>query len=95
MIHVEPQHYKIIQEILRPYQKHNFHAFGSRVTGKCGQFSDLDLCVMQPIPPRDRGNIEEALRASRLPYKVDIIDWTRCSEEFRNLIKNDLVRLDL
>lgn len=30
---------------------------------------------------------------SDLPYKVDIIDWNKCSESFKNTIKDDLIKI--
>lgn len=95
MLHIEERHYKIIAQILTPYKEYAFHAFGSRSRGDQKRFSDLDLCTLNPIPRMVIGDIKEAFENSNLPYKVDIIDWNRCSEEFRNLIKKDLVPLDL
>lgn len=38
-------------------------------------------------------NIIKDFEESDLPYKVDIVDWNKCSDDFRALIKKDLVQI--
>jgi len=38
-------------------------------------------------------NIIKDFEESNLPYKVDIVDWNKCSDDFRALIKKDLVQI--
>ncbi len=40
-------------------------------------------------------NIINNFEESDLPYKVDVVDWNKCSDDFRELIKKDLVQLHL
>ena len=89
---MDPKHYKIVADILAQYPQYTFYAFGSRTNGNPKEFSDLDLCCKTTIPRSIVSDIQGLLYESRLPYKVDIVDLTRCSEEFKNLIKNDLVK---
>lgn len=92
MIHVEPKHFGIIFSALSRWEK-PFYAFGSRVTGKQKQFSDLDLAFMEPIPLNVLTKIKYELTESDLPYKIDIVDFQKSSSQFKNLIQQDLVPL--
>ncbi len=95
MITIEPHHYKIVTDILSRYKGYDFYAFGSRTKGNPKKFSDLDICILQPAPLSVVGNLKEDFENSRLPYKVDIVLWQRCSAEFQSLIKDDLVKITL
>jgi type I restriction enzyme S subunit len=92
MTYIEPRHYKIVADILAGYAQYEFFVFGSRARGDAHQYSDLDLCCMQSIPRSVISDIKEQFDNSRLPYKVDIVDFTKASDEFRELIKDDLIR---
>jgi type I restriction enzyme S subunit len=35
--------------------------------------------------------IEDAFAESDLPFRVDVVDWARASEEFRAIIRRDHV----
>lgn len=90
MISLEPQHYEIVKTILGRYP-YSFYAFGSRVRGTNKLFSDLDLLYIESIPIKILINIEEDFEESDLPFKVDLISWNEISDNFKQLIKNDLV----
>lgn len=64
-------------------------AFGSRVTGKARPYSDLDLAIVdkQPLPLDKMADLVEAFDESDLPFKVDIVDWAKTDEAFREIIK--------
>ncbi len=89
MIYMEERYLKIVKEILAKYP-YNFYAFGSRVKGNSRKFSDLDICFMENIPWNIWAHIDEDFEESDLPFKVDVIDFNRCSENFQNLIRKDL-----
>lgn len=93
MIHMDPRHWKIVQDILAKYP-YKFYAFGSRIKGTPKRFSDLDLCFKEEIPLSIQFSLEEDFEESDLPFKVDILEWKTLSPEFRNLIKNDLIPLE-
>jgi uncharacterized protein len=92
MIHIQEQHMKILQSILSRFP-YTFYAFGSRVTGAHKQFSDLDLCVMEDLADQVKSELTEAFEESNLPFKVDIIEWNKISDDFRDLIKDDLCKV--
>lgn len=89
---MEPRHWDIVQNILAQYP-YSFYAFGSRAKGNPKILSDLDLCFFDQIPSNALLQLEEDFEESDLPYKVDIVDWNKCSDTFREMIKNDLVKI--
>ncbi|MFC6669704.1 nucleotidyltransferase family protein [Marinobacterium aestuariivivens] len=69
-------------------------AFGSRARGEARTGSDLDL-LLHADSPLDFGALAEAgesLAESDLPFKVDLLDDARISDEFRQRIAQDLVK---
>ncbi len=84
---------KIITDILSHYL-YPFLAFGSRVKGAHREYSDLDLCYQADIPDSVIAQLMDDFEQSDLPFKVDIVAWKRCSPEFQQIIKDDLVPLE-
>lgn len=88
-IDLQPKDREIVLGILRRFiPDRAVYAFGSRVNGKAKATSDLDLTVMgeTPLDTRTLGALQEAFSVSRLPMKVDIVDWAHTSEAFRTII---------
>lgn len=79
-----------VHDILAFYAKgYEVRAFGSRVTGKhLKKFSDLDLVIMgdESLPIRAYARIKDAFTLSDLPFRVDVLDWSDVSPEFRKII---------
>jgi type I restriction enzyme, S subunit len=69
--------------------------FGSRAKGTAKKYSDLDIAVVgsEPIPLLTLSNLEESFSESDLPFKVDIVDWQRITNEFQEKIKTEWVKL--
>lgn len=67
-------------------------AFGSRVTGKAREWSDLDLLFRceASLPIQQFYGLQDALEESELSIKVDLVDWHRTSPEFLHSIKQEL-----
>src|ERR1039457_5162176 len=63
-------------------------AFGSRVGGKARPFSDLDVAIIQDeaLDTQTLAELHYALSESDLPVKVDVVEWTRTSPSFRDII---------
>lgn len=85
-----------MQSILRTHVPDcDVWAFGSRARGTAKPMSDLDL-VLQCSHPRDPmmiENLREAFDESLLPIKVDLVDWARTDDAFRNIIEQQKVIL--
>ena len=91
-LQLEAKHREIVFEILRKYH-YAFYAFGSRVKGTAKRFSDLDLCYKEPIPDSIVSHIEEDFEQSDLPFKVDLVSFSRCTEDFKKRIEEDGVKI--
>lgn len=90
MIHLEPECLELVRKILRVFASgRTVWIFGSRVTGKIHPASDIDLAIMgdKPLSLSEEGDLRYAFEASRLPYRVDLVDWARTSESFRKIIE--------
>ena len=94
MLQLSAEQRDIIAKILHLYP-YTFYAFGSRVKQTAKPYSDLDLCYKDAIPDYIVSEIEEAFENSDLPFKVDIVNWQQCSEEFQSFVAKDLVKVDL
>ena len=89
MIDVTNEQLLIIKGILSKHiNDTGVRVFGSRITGKAKKYSDLDLVVFGKtvIDPGIIAKIKEDFEESDLPFRVDILDWNRISEEFKNII---------
>lgn len=95
LLDVRPDHLKIVQDILGTHvPDREVWAFGSRVTGNATETSDLDLAVFgeTPLDFETLAALRDAFSESRLPYKVDVVDWSTIGETFKNIIlKNKIV----
>jgi len=62
--------------------------FGSRLTEQPKNYSDLDLAIVgkKEIPPDIMAKIKCDFEESDLPFRVDILDWYKISEEFKKVI---------
>lgn len=70
--------------------------FGSRALGTNRKFSDIDLGIEseKEIPVGLKFEMEEAFENSDLPYKVDIVDFSKVSEDFKNIAKKKVIDLN-
>ena len=64
-------------------------AYGSRINGESHEGSDLDLVLrsltLEPLGP-EFTDLVEALRESNIPILVQVCDWAKIPESFRNEI---------
>jgi uncharacterized protein len=93
MIYMEEKDKKIVWEIIKQFP-FTFYAFGSRVTGKCRKFSDLDLFIKEPVTNLESFYINDVFEESYLPFTVDVVIQERCDPKFVASIEKDLVLLN-
>ena len=96
MLDLEERHKRIVLELLDRYVPGlEVRAFGSRVTGKAEKHSDLDIVVMsdRPVPWLDMARLRDELRESMLPFRVDVLDWSRIPDHFKETIEEKYVVL--
>lgn len=62
--------------------------FGSRNQGVVKPHSDLDLAIYSKdkLDRKIIYQLQEDFADSNLPFRVDIVDWNRISEEFKQII---------
>jgi len=68
-----------------------FFAFGSRAKGSAKRYSDIDILIINKviIPLITLSQLNEIFTESNLPFKVDLVDWHRITEEFREHIEKE------
>ncbi len=89
MIDVPSQYLEIILKILRKnIPGLEVRAFGSRITGTIKDYSDLDLVIVDKEKLSDEifYALKEDFEESDLPFRVDVLDWNRISDEFKKVI---------
>ena len=84
---------KIIKDILRKYP-YDFYYYGSRVKGDFTKASDLDILTNE-LSYSELEEIENQFNESRIPYVVNLSLKSKMDEKFYNLIKNDLVKIEI
>lgn len=93
-LQIEEEELEIIQVILQNYLPNiPVWAFGSRVKGTAGKYSDLDLALITDIPLSflQLANLEQAFSDSNLAWKVDLLDWASTSESFKRIVSENYV----
>ena len=83
----------IIKYILSKYP-YDFYYYGSRVKGDFTIASDLDI-LTDKISYSELEEIETKFNESRIPYVVNISQKCNMDEKFYNLIKNDLIKVEI
>ena len=94
LVDLNPEHLAIVKHILAEHVPEcEVRAFGSRATWNSRDTSDLDLVVIGdgPLPNRILTMLKEAFEESRLPMRVDVIDWSTTADSFRELIDPNTV----
>ena len=97
-LHLSPRHRAEIAALLRKHLPDvEVWAYGSRVTGRSHDGSDLDLVLrgplLQRIPGDALGDFQEAIRDSNIPFLVEAHDWARLPARFHPEIEHDHVVL--
>lgn len=89
---LRPEWLSMIQQILAIHlPETEVIAYGSRVSGTAHEGSDLDLVARNPhnplVPVANLGEVRDAFSESNLPILVDIQDWARIPDSFREEIE--------
>jgi len=88
-IDLNPVYLEIVKDIISKNAPGlEIWVFGSRVNGTAKKFSDLDLAIISPEPLTLNlmTKLQNAFSESDLPIKIDIVDWSAISEEFKKII---------
>jgi len=76
----------IVFRFLSP-EEYQIFIFGSRATGKAEKYSDYDVGILgkKSLSSKSKFLIEEKLEESDLPYKVEIVDFSLVSPDFKRV----------
>lgn len=88
----------IKQEILKilarhlSLEAHRVFLFGSRASGRAKKWSDFDIGIegKSSIPLKTLTQIEVDLEESDIPYIVQVVDFNRVSDKFKNFALNNI-----
>ena len=98
MFGLEDRHLAFIKETLRkfvPNPTAKFYVFGSRAKGNFREYSDIDIAVdSKDFTPDVKSKLEFEFENSTFPYEIDVVDLNNISDNFKDLIKDDLVLLN-
>jgi predicted nucleotidyltransferase len=87
-INLEKRHLDTLRGLFRRHlEEAQVLAYGSRVTGKHHEGSDLDLAVRHALDPEKKvvgiDILRGAIEDSDIPILVDLQEWCRINETFR------------
>jgi len=92
MISIQEKHLDMLKRILNLHiPNYEVRAFGSRVKGTNRKYSDLDLAIVGngKLDNRSLWKLKNTFMESRLPFRVDILDYNAISESFRKIIDSE------
>lgn len=72
--------------------QHRIFFFGSRVSGKGNERSDIDIGIEgpEPIPVETTAKIREELTNLPTLYSIDVVDFRSAGEDFRKVAKKHI-----
>ena len=79
----------IVRNILKGMP--NVVIFGSRINGSSKRFSDLDICFKGAIAPEVFELLKEAFENSELPFKVDLVEYSKIPKTFQQIIDQQCI----
>ena len=78
----------LVKETVRRYLPEDYKVFifGSRTDGTNHDWSDVDVGIMGPekISFQTLARIKGDFTDSRLPYRVDVVDFAAVTDDFKN-----------
>lgn len=89
--HLDLRDRRVIERILatvRHEQRGRVVLFGSRARNDARRSSDIDLAIdaLQPLPPHELAQLREAFEESRIPFRVDLVDYASAHPQLRAAI---------
>jgi len=94
----EKKYQKEIKEIVFRFldpKKYQVFVFGSRATDKAKKYSDYDIGIFgkKSVSWQKLALISEALEESDLPFKVDVVDFSLVSSDFKKVALSKVKKL--
>ncbi len=90
-LHIQSKHLRQVQAILERHMPDvGVWAYGSRVSGRSHDGSDLDIVLRAPgltqIPLNRLGKLADAFQESNIPFLIEALDWSRLPNTFHQEI---------
>ena len=78
---------KIVSKYIESGSGYKLFFFGSRVTGKHAERSDIDVGIKgtKPLPSSKFNAIKEKLQNLPTLYRIEFVDFSNVSEDFRRV----------
>lgn len=91
---------KDILQIIGKYldlSKHKVFVFGSRVTGRGSDRSDIDVGIegKEEIPSMLMGKIKDEMEELPTLYKIDAVDFSKLSDKFKEVAREKIEIISL
>ena len=88
MLLSKPQKEFLVSIILKHVPDAQLKLFGSRANNTAKEFSDVDIAIItqDKLDLAKLTILKDEVAQSDFPYMVDLIDWHRVSDEFREHI---------
>ncbi len=85
---------KILEIIGKHLDFNNYRIFffGSRISGKGDERSDIDVGIegSKPVPFSIMSRIQEEIEELPILYKIEVVDFTGADEKFKKVAKKDI-----
>jgi|SRR5665213_3060299 len=93
VIDVGEKELKNIRELLKKYLPDTLvWAYGSRVKFTATKISDLDLVAfITEVQQGNLSDLQEAFDESNLPFRVDVLNWNKIPDKFKENIQKEYV----
>jgi len=89
---------EIIQEIINKYidpSQNKVFVFGSQATDTARRSSDLDIGIEgSELKPITYFDIKSAFEESDIPYIVDIVDFSKVTDNFQTIAKKKVLPIN-
>ncbi len=89
---IAPQDLALIKNILGNYS--NCYVFGSRIKGTYQKYSDLDICIKQPISDYEIELLNEQFTKSNIPFKIDLSIYQELDDDLQKTVDQEAVKLE-
>ena len=89
---LKKEHLKSIKKILSDTK--DVYIYGSRAKETYRKSSDLDICIKNNISGYQYELLKEKFEKSDLPFFVDIIEYNKVDNAFKNILDKEMVSFE-
>lgn len=98
MVNLNPKYIKFITSTLQKHlnkDTYRYFIFGSHATGSNRKYSDIDIGIVgkMPVELHTLSHIKGAMEESDIPYRVDIVDFSKVDSKFKKVAQSEVYYL--